>query len=51
MFIDTSGSMTMSTIQASYNAFVEKLNARGITIITVTNSNEDWVTPFLTDLT
>ena len=51
MFIDTSGSMTMSTIQASYNAFVEKLNARGITIITVTNSDEDWVTPFLTDLT
>ena len=50
MFIDTSGSMTMSTIQASYNAFVEKLNARGITIITVTNSNEDWVTPFLTEL-
>ena len=51
MFIDTSGSMTMNTIQASYDLLVSKLNARGITIITVTNSDEDWVTPFLTDLT
>ena len=50
MFIDTSGSMTMSTIQASYDLLVSKLNARGITIISVTNQNEDWITPFLTDL-
>tara|TARA_B100000287_G_scaffold391218_1_gene402713 strand:+ start:33 stop:1736 length:1704 start_codon:yes stop_codon:yes gene_type:complete len=51
MFIDTSGSMTMNTIQASYDLLVSKLNARGITIITVSNQNEDWITPFLTDLT
>ena len=50
MFIDTSGSMTMSTIQASYDLLVSKLNERGITIISVTNSNEDWITPFLTEL-
>jgi len=50
LFIDTSGSMTMSTIQASYDLLVSKLNARAITIISVTNSNEDWITPFLTDL-
>ena len=50
MFIDTSGSMTMSTIQASYDLLLSKLNARGITIISVTNQNEDWITPFLTDL-
>ena len=50
MFIDTSGSMTMSTIQASYDLLVSKLTARGITIISVTNQNEDWITPFLTDL-
>ena len=50
LFIDTSGSMTMSTIQASYNKFVAKLNAKNITITTVTNSNEDWITPFLVDL-
>ncbi len=50
LFIDTSGSMTMSTIQASYDLLVSKLNARSITIISVTNSGEDWITPFLTDL-
>ena len=50
LFIDTSGSMTMSTIQASYDLLVSKLNARSMTIITVTNQNEDWITPFLTDL-
>tara|TARA_B100001029_G_scaffold145794_1_gene126196 strand:+ start:291 stop:1688 length:1398 start_codon:yes stop_codon:yes gene_type:complete len=50
LFIDTSGSMTMSTIQASYDLLLSKLNARAITIITVTNQNEDWITPFLTDL-
>ena len=50
LFIDTSGSMTMSTIQASYDAFLAKLNERNITITSVTNSNEDWITPFLVDL-
>ncbi len=50
IFIDTSGSMTMSTVSQSYNKLVEKLNERNITIITVTNSSEDWITPFLTDL-
>ena len=49
LFIDNSGSMTMSTIQASYDAFVAKLNEKNITITTVTNSNEDWITPFLVD--
>ena len=50
LFIDTSGSMTMATIQASYDLLVSKLNARGITITSVTNSNEDWITPFLVNL-
>ena len=50
MFIDVSGSMTMSTIQASYDLLLTKLNAKGITIISVTDSNEDWITPFLTTL-
>ena len=50
IFIDGSGSMSMATIQASYDLLVSKLNARGITIITVTNNDEDWITPFLTDL-
>ena len=50
LFIDTSGSMTQSTIQASYNLLVSKLSEKNISIITVTNPNEDWITPFLTDL-
>jgi len=50
LFIDDSGSMTTATIQASYNLLVSKLAAKNISIITVTNSDEDWITPFLTDL-
>jgi len=50
LFIDTSGSMTQATIQASYDLLVEKLNAKNITITSVTNPNEDWITPFLVDL-
>ena len=50
LFIDNSGSMRTSTVQASYDAFLAKLNARNITITSVANSNEDWITPFLVDL-
>ena len=50
VFIDTSGSMTQATIQASYNLLLSKLAAKNITITTVTNSDEDWITPFLVDL-
>ena len=50
LFIDTSGSMTMGTIQASYDLLVSKLNARGITFITVQNSQEDWISDFDTPL-
>ena len=50
LFIDGSGSMRQANVQASYDLLVSKLNARGITITTVTNGNEDWITPFLVDL-
>ena len=50
LFIDTSGSMTMNTVQASYDLLVSKLNARGITFITVQNSQEDWISDFDTAL-
>ena len=50
IFIDTSGSMNMRTVSQSYDKLVQKLNERNITIITVTNSDEDWIAPFLTDL-
>jgi hypothetical protein len=42
--------MNQSTIQASYDLLLSKLSEKNITIITVTNTNEDWITPFLTDL-
>jgi hypothetical protein len=50
LFIDTSGSMTQATIQASFDLLVSKLSEKNISIITVTNPNEDWITPFLTEL-
>ena len=50
LFIDGSGSMTQATVQASYEKFVAKLNERNITITTVTNTDEDWITPFLVNL-
>ena len=50
LFIDNSGSMTTATIQASYDLLVSKLNEKNITIITVENGEEDWITPFLTEL-
>ena len=49
IFIDNSGSMTTATVQASYNRLIQRLNARNITVATVTNSNEDWITPFDTN--
>jgi len=50
LFIDNSGSMTTARVQASYDLLVSKLAARNITITTVTNGNEDWITPFLVNL-
>ena len=50
LFIDGSGSMTQARVQASYDLLISKLNARNITITTVTNTNEDWITPFLVNL-
>lgn len=50
IFIDGSGSMTQATVQASLDELTAKLSARQITFIVVTNSNEDWITPFDVDL-
>ena len=49
IFIDNSGSMTTSTVQASYDKLIQRLNARNITVVTVTNGSEDWITPFDTN--
>tara|TARA_B100001113_G_scaffold342858_1_gene329507 strand:+ start:185 stop:793 length:609 start_codon:yes stop_codon:yes gene_type:complete len=37
----------LNSTQASYDAFVTKLNKKNITVITVTDTNEDWITPFI----
>jgi hypothetical protein len=47
LFVDNSGSMYTSTVQASYDKFVADVAAAGIDIITVTNIVEDWITPFI----
>lgn len=49
LFIDGSGSMTQATVQASYDLLLQKLQSRNITISTVTNTAEDWITPFDTN--
>jgi hypothetical protein len=50
LFIDQSGSMTLRTVQASYNKFVVDMTAAGLSFREVTNANENWILPFLTDL-
>ena len=42
IFIDDS-----NATKASYDALETKLNERNITVITVTDTNEDWITPFI----
>ena len=49
LFVDNSGSMTTSTIQASYNLFVSKLSARNIDFFVVENSSENWIGTFDSD--
>ena len=49
-FLDTSGSMSLSTVQASNTLFDSRVAAAGLEIREVFNSNEDWITPFLTAL-
>ena len=50
LFIDTSGSMTLDTVRASYNLFDQKIKARNMNIIRVFNGNENWILPFNTIL-
>ena len=46
IFIDKSGSMTQATISASYDLLMSKLQARNMDVITKTDMNEDWISPF-----
>lgn len=46
LFIDQSGSMTLATVQASYDRFIASCTAANIAIRTESNGAEDWVEPF-----
>ena len=50
VFLDTSGSMTAATVQASLTKFKNDAAAAGLTISAVCNRAENWVTPFVTTL-
>lgn len=50
LFIDNSGSLTTTNVRAAYEKFVQRLAARNISIVVVENPNEDWITPFDTQL-
>jgi len=49
LFIDNSGSMTTSTVRASYDLLAQKLSEKGISIILMENVNEDWISIFDSD--
>ena len=46
LFVDVSGSMTLSTVQASYDKFLSDCSTAGIQINPQTNAAEDWLEPF-----
>jgi hypothetical protein len=50
MFIDDSGSMTVSDVQASTSLFLSNLSAKGIDVTPVNNTHENWIYPFMTEL-
>lgn len=50
LFVDRSGSMTQSTIQASYVYFYQRCQAAGLIVTEVQDPNEDWITPFITEI-
>lgn len=49
-FIDESGSMDRTFVQASFDLFTEKIENEGIEIVgAIYNEDEDWIQPFLTN--
>ena len=50
LFVDDSGSMTLSTVGASLSLFDTNLAARQVSIVRVYNGDERWIDPFLTTL-
>ena len=50
LFVDTSGSMTLSTVAASYNLFYQRCAENGLQISEVQNGDEDWILPFTEEI-
>lgn len=50
IFVDNSGSMTTSTVRASINKLLLRLQPRNISIVVVENASEDWISSFDTPL-
>ena len=49
--IDTSGSMVLDTVQASYNLFIQKCTNAGINLVlNTTFSDENWINPHNIDI-
>jgi|TARA_B100000073_G_scaffold284199_1_gene245406 hypothetical protein len=46
LFVDISGSMTLSTVQESFDLFNERCTTAGIGVRTESNASEDWIEPF-----
>ena len=51
LWIDTSGSMDMSSVQASYSLFIERCNSAGISVETTTGFGENYIGAFVDELT
>uniref|UniRef100_A0A7S2YBK5 Uncharacterized protein n=1 Tax=Entomoneis paludosa TaxID=265537 RepID=A0A7S2YBK5_9STRA len=50
LFIDNSGSMTTSSVQASFNLFQQRLEEEGLTFVDgIYNDREQWIEPFFKD--
>lgn len=47
IFIDTSGSMDLGTVRASYDYLLQRIAARNITQITSQDGSENWPYPFV----
>lgn len=48
LFVDISGSMTLDTVQASYDLFLQNCTNAGIIAYRVSDGNENYIRPFIT---
>lgn len=50
LFVDKSGSMTLNTVRASYDLFVQKCQTKKLRLVTTFNGGENWIAPFIPKL-